>query len=293
MGIRAVNIVLVHIGEELPDHIYDCVTQIKSFTNAKIWLITDALSRMPAGCEVVTLRDLQHNSLIHKLKTYNFLDGFWSHTLSRLFYVNALLETKDLEECIHIENDVLLFAKPETLLEPLKRISDGAVALCPVGARHASAAFMYASSYVPIKRLCEEMIQHLKIGKNLASHMQSDGVDEMQLLCHIAKCHSGLINYLPILPSGMGSWNFGLSSNTLWDPASVGQYVGGIPSSPGVPWAGDHHYIGAEINAGNIRLEMVPYAPRSRKTRPALIVDGKKYFYACLHIHCKDLKRWM
>jgi len=286
------KMVLVHIGTKLPAHIYDCITQIRRVCPCKIYLITDAPYDKNQGVEVVAIESIKHNNLYRKIKRAPYLQGFWEITLRRLFCVMALAKELDLTNILHIENDVLIMKNPNNLKKGLRDIADGGVALTPVGPKHASAAYMYSETSSGLEELCSELLTHIKFGENvLKSHLDTNSVDEMQLLAHIATNHQGYIGYLPVLTRGIGSWHSSVFDNEfLFDGASYGQWLGGIPHAEGKPWAGRHHYVGTQILDGNVTVEM---GTMNGRPQPYVVQGDNRSALCNLHTHSKQLKGFM
>jgi hypothetical protein len=92
-----------------------------------------------------------------------------------------------------------------------------------------------------------------------------------------------IINYLPILPEGLGSDNFNeLKELALFDGASYGQYLGGTNNGNEKGWTGRHHYVGTSIEDKKIEVIF--------DKKPYCIFKGKRINIHNLHIHSKNLK---
>ena len=287
------NIILCHIGKQLPHHIHDCITQIRRVSPAKIYLVTDAPYEQNQGVEVVTLKSIRHNPLLSKISRKLYLKGFWDVTLRRLFCVMAVAKHLELKDILHIENDVLLLKNPMGLVVGLRDIANGGVALTPVGPKHASAAYMFSHTSEGLEELCEIMLTHIKYGEEiLKGHIDSDSIDEMQVLAHIAQEHTAYIGYLPVLHSGLGSWHSSVFDDEfLFDGASYGQWLGGIPHKEGIPWAGRHHYVGAQILDENIKVEM---GTMNGRPNPYVVQADNRSALCNLHVHAKSkMKEFM
>ena len=104
-----------------------------------------------------------------------------------------------------------------------------------------------------------------------------------------SKDHSDRMIPLPTLPFGDWSLNFDLF-NSIFDPASWGQFVGGTPSDP----AGakpDDHYIGLLLR------EKPDYTVTWKSGCCGLVpyfkYDEKEVKINNLHIHSKNLSKFL
>jgi len=266
------EIVLVHVGAKLPQHTHDCVEQIVKYSKENVVLLTDADTKIVGG-QVV------------KVPTPNdtFLSGFWAHTLNRLKVLSDYMASNSTEDVIHIENDVLIYHDPIDLLDIFRAISKDRVLITALGQSHLSAAYMYIPHKKAIGRLCDVMYEHFSMGhEELKAHIGYSFVSEMTVLDHIYKKHDAPIGLLPIMPNDQYLDLF----KAVFDPASYGQYIGGIQTNPGVNWAGNHHLIGKKINKGELQ-------PVFENGKPYVIGGDTRWPINNLHIHSKDLKRWM
>jgi hypothetical protein len=211
--------------------------------------------------------------------------------MGRLLVLQLVMGELKIEDVIHIENDVLIYSNPEGSLPDFKRFYPG-VAICPVGPRYASAAFMYVSRGNRIDFVNSLFMAYFRRGKQyIADRINGTDITEMTMLCHFQQQSSQMIGYLPTFPSGPASRML-LPMQSLWDGASIGQFAGGT-NADGPGWSGTHHYFGAAIAAGHkcsVNWIDTIKNPDYQKRIPVLSVDGKNYHINNLHIHCKKLK---
>jgi hypothetical protein len=107
---------------------------------------------------------------------------------------------------------------------------------------------------------------------------------EMRMMS-LLRTESGLAASLPTTVASARE----TGSAYIFDPASYGQYVDGVPAEPGVAYAGDHHRVGRELLSGNYRLR---WDAQQRIPLVASSGDGSECPLATLHIHSKRLERW-
>jgi hypothetical protein len=146
-----VLIVQVHVGQELPDYIIDCVYQnlLVHYYSAQIYMIlSDNLIQefnkrisnfsfpikneflylnqivvIPASILKTELeKDQNYKDYKKKVTTYgleSFRDSFWISTTSRFFYIKECYKLffRDRKDIFHIENDVMVYYSLDDVLQ--------------------------------------------------------------------------------------------------------------------------------------------------------------------------------
>lgn len=288
------QIVLIHIGESLPPYFYDCAEQCRRFFGGEIYAVvpekhTGDNAHKRIGMIPVAYESLVSDPIYQAFKKYCFLDGFWNVTAGRLFLLEVLARQRKLVDIIHIENDVLIYHNLENMGHVLNSYSLGRVLLTPVGKDFTTAAYLYSRSSSALGLLMGELLRYLKMGRqSLSKKLGANGINEMTLLSLISKKQHGLIRHLPVQPSGSGSQGIN-EFNSVFDPASIGQYLGGTQSD-GPGWAETRHYIGDSILNGRVSFE---WKIEGGVKKPWIISGGKKYRINNIHVHSKKLKQFM
>lgn len=289
------NVVLIHIGQVIPDHMFDCMEQVRRFYSGNIHVIIpnkyvckNFIKRI--GVHPVAYESIFGDPLYQEFQEHCFLDNFWNVTMARFIMLDILMQRKNLSDVIHIENDVLIYNNPESMLFNFKRVAGDKVLLTPVGENYASGAYLFVNNVSSLRRLNELFIKYLSKGRSfLKKIIGTPDITEMMLLSYFYKHFDNIIGYLPIVPVGKGSSYFRIFGS-LFDGASAGQFIGGTRSD-GPGWTGQHHWLGRDIQNDKYSFEW----KISGGMRIPFMVDSKKKLYRMnnLHIHCKDLKRWM
>lgn len=274
------NFVYVHIGDKFPDYHYVSLKQTQKYFNGKVYDIF--------GKEANDL--LSRNENNKEFEKVNFLNkyglgNFWSVTFQRMFVIEQLMKENNLEDVIHIENDVLIYENPEKYLDffedKFKKLN--LVAINTLTENHSTFANVYIPNYKSLEKLNGKLIELLSLGEEKLIELSGETmINEMVLLRMIYKLGFDLIkeevfvNYLPYLPNELG---------IVWDSASYGQYLGGTPfHSPG--FIDDRHFIGQYIKEKNVKIIW--------ENQETFIDDSEnKYKLANLHIHSKNLKAFV
>jgi len=207
-------------------------------------------------------------------------DPFWLTTLLRLYIVFLYCKQHNITEFVHLEYDNLIYSD----LKELKTLPPS-LYFTRVGPFCSSAGFTYCNSLNRFELFIEKIILLFKKGEQtVASFTKYTHLSEMILIDLIHTHTKDVIDYLPILPNGIGSDNFG-KLQILFDGASYGQYLGGTNNGDKKGWYGMHHYVGQEIHNNNIKIVF--------DTKPYVVYNDQHIPLANLHIHSKDLKQFI
>jgi hypothetical protein len=270
------RVVLVHLGSPLPEHARTCIRQAIAVSGEPPVVVGPAAARKLRSESRTRFRQVESLSGMG-------LKRFWRYACERFFVLEAAMRAMNLERCIHIECDVLLYASPASYAEWLTDTYGAGLATCPLTDLEDTAAAMYVGSQAALGAFNTELLDlvALEPGEFVAVH-GGEMAHEMRMM-NLLRTRSGLA---ASLPTTVGSAR-DLGSAHIFDPASYGQYVDGIPAEPGVAYAGDHHVVGRELLSGNYRVRW-----DASQRLPIVAGDGCEYPLATLHVHSKRLERW-
>jgi hypothetical protein len=259
------------------EYILDSVRNLQFHGNRRIVVITESafFSRFAEFPDVElvdasTLHDEFEFASRSQLDT-QFRGGFWHLASARLFVLYAYLKKTGLCNCLHIENDVVVYANADTVRWNPNRMSvvfDSLTRVVP------------SVVWVPYPDTLRGVLDHYDPSKN-----------DMQNLARFD------LEHLPIFPD---SWTLGASDfagtlkdvteqfpvyDYVFDGAAIGQYLGGVDprNSPG-----DTRGF---INETCI-IKYDHYPVTWRHCIPYLNVGGREYRIFNLHIHSKNLREF-
>ena len=282
VGNNMMEVIQIHIGDAFPNYAIKTFSTITQYSGSQCLVHINKDVRFYDVVEVVRFRELSH--------IFDpGMDRFWISTAERLFYLSPIMKDKKATRALHIENDCPLYTDPNKLEPIMHKLYKNCVAFCPCGPTMAAASVMYVDSLDAIAFLTEAFIEALKMGKEkLVKAMETNQfVTEMKILCYLQKLYPNRIKYLPILPTGPHS--LGVEEfNSLFDPASWGQFVGGTNNGHAPGFATPDHWIGQAIREKKYDViweKKQPYV-RDGKT-------GQMWKLNNLHIHCKDIKKYI
>ena len=287
------NFVLLHIGSTLPNHVKFCIKQIqKTNPDSQIYLITNLNIQDEPNVKIVNSATLD----VPNIGNYYINDTFadlWRTAALRLFYIESLLKKEKLENVIHFDNDVLIYKNMDDILPAFRKFN---FLMTP----HFETEYVFGFSYIKnadsLTLVNRELLSLLLKGEHELRNIVMSMPHEMRLLNYINTTNNlTLIDLLPVLPYGVGSNNFD-TFKVCFDPSSYGKHLGGshehTPAHkyyvPTKEWTGTekHHYVGRAIINDNLKVAFT-------SNKPSVILNNNLYELVNLHIHSKDLKKWM
>lgn len=273
------EVVLIQLGLiRPPRYLRACVAQTRAITGRSPIVVGPWRGRRLRGSKLSHFRDVERLSDMG-------LRGFWRYSAERLFVLEEVMRTAGLKTCVHIESDVLVYAPPDEYAPWLTSTYGNALAVCPLTADQDTAAILYVGSLDALSRFNSALLELVAMAPHaLLERYGGSFANEMRMI-NILRTVMGLAADLPTTVARA----LELGSDYVFDPASYGQQVDGIPPAPGVPYAGDHHAIGRELISANYR---VIWDAQQRSPRVTSKSDATEYPLANLHIHSKRLKRW-
>lgn len=291
------NIILIHIGENLPSYFENCVKQIRKYFSGDIFAYIP--NRNNEHESLIKNNGLIHvpeyiDSIMPRLQEFNrrsFMDReygtFWNFAFKRLFILEEIIKEYSLKDVIHIENDVLIYSDPSKL--NFSSICK-TVAINPVGPKYATYAYCYIPNYIAMHNVNNANLSILDEGNKILNERYGQGmVNEMLIARELV--NKDIVDILPTTTEGPGSYNF-KKFNSLFDGSAWGQYVGGIPSNPVGGWKEPERYVGDALIAG--KYDIVWESNSSNSPEPFVkdITSGDYIKLHNLHIHSKQLEKW-
>lgn len=287
------NIILFHVGDKLPDHIYHCLKQLRSENPTEtVWF----LHNKELETKVSKLKEqFDIHSVIVDPARFPIIDQymgqhgpFWTMTMKRIPLIAEFVMEKQLQDIVIFENDVLIYYPINNILDWLRNNSHKNCLLTRCTDTDIATGFSYFYNSRSLNSISQFILENLPI-----YIMHNGFVNEMVLLSEYDKKNLGKCEALPTMPLHLQYDSMQESSFPyVFDPATWGQYVGGTPHNGKEPgWAENAHYIGKKILEGRYDIAWQ-------------IVDGKRKPYVKdllsgvltplfnLHIHSKELHKY-
>lgn len=305
-------LVLVHIGDALPSYLYDAMRQVRFFNDTcAMYLLAneralekadtelfEKLSITPVPLEILRMSQ-EH---VDFLQTANLnrtaMDGFWFFTSERFLYIDDFAQQFSIADIIHLETDVMLYVDIKEIIDDLQGVC-GQVGVVLDNDKRCIPGFVYFSGPAATK----------KVARCFVTHAQDKKVDmETLALFFHENRNDRVVDALPIImPAyieqvGLHSTSGHVTDtperycnaidrfHSIFDAAAIGQYVGGISPRNGEAIPG---FINESclFNPSQVWLEW-RYDDEGRRV-PYMIFEGEAYRINNLHIHSKNLVRFL
>jgi hypothetical protein len=188
------------------------------------------------------------------------------------------MKTYNIENVIHLENDVLLYYNCDSILDCF----DKNYIYLPFDTFSRNIASIM---YIPSVEIFKSVLDHYNFSKNDMENFS------------IIKTQSGLIRNLPIFPTLMDTQesqyvtsNYDVFKGYIFDAAAIGQYLGGVDPRN---ISGDTTGFINETCIIKYNTYSFLWASIDNIKRPFLIINGKHIPIFNLHIHSKNLARFI
>lgn len=279
------NYVLFYKGL-LPNYYKICLNSILSAEKEANIILCSEKSVENTNINYLNINDITSentneiiNLSVYKDTTYDEkINPLWLNSLLRIFYLRDIANELSIDKFIHFDLDVITyksFDEVQHLFHPDKlNITE-----------HIDNTPIFGYSYFPklsiINKICFELENYLKNENTLNKKISNfRPLNEMELLKIIKERNSDLFYSLPTLPYN--------NNELVFDPATYGQYLGGLPNKPYFKFRKKHtslsHIVGKEISSGRIK-------PVFQK-KPSVLYDSTKIDIVNLHIHSKNLNKF-
>jgi hypothetical protein len=295
------SIILVHLGNDYPHYLNDCIHQLRVWNNSEeltIYLIADDIHKsavlLKDAVTFVSTSSL-HKSLHHEvfLRKYSgdtkFREGYWRFVIERFFYIEELVKARQLKSVFYMEYDVLFYGKVAPVLEKI-----AAEYSCLTAEFDQEEKAYPALIYVPNEK-------ELKTLNLFLALLADSGFTDMQLLGLYRRAYPDSIRGLPLIPGDSKKERF---SNTgkkstnhpfladgfgqikgIFDSLVFGQYLGGIDPRN----TGGQKAVGYENESALYKFSEMTFAwNRDSTGRWFPTADGFPLY--TIHMHSKALR---
>jgi hypothetical protein len=279
------NIVLTSINN-FQEYILDNIIQLVRLQHKNIYVITNSdlflhFNSVKDEITLIDVTELNENYNFEAITTLDksFRNGFWYLTSLRFFYIYDLMKKYNLINVIHLENDVPIYYNCDELLP----LIDNTCMYLPFDTYERNiASIIYIPNADVYKIILDnynfnscDMInfsnikQKTKLIKNFPIFVKNEDLtDEQQFVCE----NSDVFPF-------------------IFDAAAMGQYLGGIDprntsSNNTVGFINETCVI--KYNNYKIWFEEV-----NGLKKPFIEIDGKKVPIFNLHIHCKNVNKFI
>jgi hypothetical protein len=298
-----VNIVFIHFGSQSPpNYLIDALLiATRVAIQSKIYILLNEIyinsikeDLMKQSKNSFNQENLNHLSFLkiedlpksECTKTFestakldrNFRDGFWFSATYRFFILADFMSALDIENCIHLENDAVLYFDPTSKLDQLRAFANFAVPLDRVRAIPGIVWFKDAEIAL---NLCKFILNF-------------PNSNDMDTLGDFAMRNDQGARPLPTIPlkyakakrMNLDRYCQGIDEfGGIFDAAAIGQYLGGVH------WMNDSSDTRFFVNeSSDFHTQECNFSWNHELYRtPCLQYNDEKTPILSLHIHAKDL----
>ena len=274
------TLVLVHIGSHFPDYMNDCIRHIQYTTDISIHVLISSEHRdkiVPAA-QIFPLEDIPISDKRQEFERNSSLDssfrnGFWKFAMMRFFYIYDHVIAQKLDDIFHIENDNLIYVD----FMPKLSVFQSKSMWCVMDANdRCIPSFLYFKNHNILRLLLDTCIS-----------CAARQVNDMYALSEFKRQRPDHVGTLPIIkdycdPIHPDFYQHADDFGFLFDAAAVGQYIGGVdPRNDSRDTTGFINET-CVVKCNKVKLEWMG---------EHLYINNMPLVN--LHIHSKDLKRWM
>jgi len=304
MQTKIASIIFIHSGENVPpSHLVHAVSiAAKVAPQSQIYILVSqghieglrnslrvhSVSSESSVClqnvqyfaiEDIPQSDITKHFVLNTTLDRSFRNGFWFSTSYRFFLLADFMQSMNIEDCIHLENDVVLYFDPTEKLEQFKNYARFAVSLDRVRAIPGIVWFKDAL-------IASELVQFIA--------MRSDAND-MDALGEFALRNDLGAKPFPTIPleyaesKGMDLDRYCQGIEVfggIFDGAAIGQYIGGVH------WMNDPadtRFFENESSDFHIRDCSFGWEYQQYFRSPSLTFEGVSTKVLVVHSHSKDL----
>ncbi len=301
-------IVFIHIGKKLPAFSEDAIIQAKYFNpDSTIYLLLNQLAYEKASYSIEnagavpifleTLPITPHHKKFWANKNLNtdYLDGFWTYTSERFFYLDAFMEQYHLNHVFHLENDNMLFKNLSEIIPVLEKHYPG----CGVTFgydKFVVSGCLYLANPDSAKDLAKFFARNAHKGWHDMTMLSKYWASNLNKLDHLPTIPPSYPKLFPLINANnqisrfehLYSRHFS-EFKGIFDAAALGQYLGGQDPRNGPDSQGYKN----PYSLMNLDLCQFNWSEDSQgKKIPVMILNEEIIPIYNLHIHSKKLRNF-
>ena len=273
------NVILVSTGV-FQRYILDNIKQLLLF-NYNIIVITEKkffseLNEYPQITKIDSVSLTINYDKKTKLNS-KFREGFWVNCSKRLFLIYEYMKNNNITNCIHLENDVILYAD----LTSYFKNDNKNIYITMDHENRCIPGIMYIPNYTLLNNLINNYNYSENDMKNIAKFYNSNK--------DICKTFPIINENSYFKYKNMYNDNFS-EFNSIFDAAAIGQYLGGVD-----PWniSGDTCGFINETCVVKYNNYKFKWIQKNEYFYPHIIIDEEVIPIINLHIHSKRLKDFL
>jgi hypothetical protein len=211
--------------------------------------------------------DFDNKSMLDK----HFRNGFWNSASKRMFLLNEYMKQSNIQNVIHLENDVLLYSDMNYELDEKIYITMDETNRCIPGI-----------VYIPNHSLFDKLINHYDYSKN--------DMDNFAIFYHRNR---DIVATFPIIDNSVQPCIYNQEFerfHSIFDGAAIGQYLGGVDPR-NIP--GDTIGFVNETCIVKYNDYQFKWAKKGEHYVPHILIHNNWILVNNLHLHSKRLHEFL
>jgi hypothetical protein len=276
------KIVLVMLNN-MQEYVLDNIENLKNHNNKDITIITDNKFNNyfeDKDVQIINIEEILPCYTEHVSKIANsFRNGFWNLTSYRFKAIHEYMRLYNIENIIHIENDVLIYKD----MELIKFHNTNKILLTMDSKKRCIPGIMFIPNYSILHKCVNNFNSKLNDMENWAEcyYKFNNEIDTLPIFINEKDTTDPVLNLI--------TKNFH-SYNLIFDAAAIGQFLGGID-----PRNNSGNTIGFVNETCVIDYSKYKFVwtNENRLKTPYIIIKENEYPIINLHIHSKNLKNFI
>ena len=221
---------------------------------------------------------LSKNFLENAKADKDFREGFWLQTANRFMLIADLMVAFNLENCLHLENDNVLYFDPSSKLDIFRSYARFAIPFDR--SRTIPGVVWYKDA-----QIAQEIARYIQ------NRSDEHDMDVIRQFCDLGQCDAKpLPTMSPLYAKGMGlsvkEYCSGYEEfGGIFDGAAIGQYLGGVDPRN---IAGDTRFFINETSDLDLRKATLTWGLENQKRAPILKFYEEYVNVLTVHAHSKD-----
>ena len=282
------NYIFFNYGKT-PKYLNYSINSVLSFEkDARIIFCSDQITGIK-GIELVNLNRFQElitkkNQILTIFSKFNYDNNpLWFTSLLRVYALNHVSKYLSLDCFTHFDNDVLIYKNIESIKQD-RCFDEKSINITQSDSNHLVFGFSYFPNLELVQKLCDIFDEILNNYNFYSSeYARGKNLNEMRMLKIADLLNPKLFNILDSLPYNKNKY--------IFDPSSYGQYFDGTHLKRGNyyfkrRYISTNHIIGREIKSKRIK-------PVFASKKPSVNFDNKEYDLVNLHVHSKNLHKFL
>ncbi len=319
------NLIFIHIGNKKVEYLNYSIQQALFFNKKiKIFLVCNknTYNRISnknkkkiifENIKELEISNNHKNFVNNNLLDKKWYEGFWTYTTERFFYLESLSKKYNLKNIIHVENDILIYFDLLKKKKIFKRFNIGILLDSNIKAIPSFLYFKdikYLSLFINFLNLSHSL-PNMILGKTLGKITQKLNntnkyvKNDMDLLFEFydkykkSKTLTVLPSATPFLDKNkIYSANINIEKyyrefGGIFDPASYGLYLDGFDRNKIFKKKSINKNLFISKSAINLKNSFIKFKKIKNYNIPFLTYKNKDTKLLTLHIHSKDLKKFL